>query len=191
MFEITPKEQTIKQVRKGLVQPLPNKYPLLNFESDVFKKSMQMVDEDFVSNWVSNGFFFNTCGNSYDFLSQVIQLKDEKQLGSLAIGEKKLIDLFNDNGISHIAAEQLESTLIISAIKLESSSMSVCLSSEIQPIRFIGKARNLIIFVKNTQIETPGNNTFFSDSMVKNDVRIQLGIEYFRRFDAVYLLMEI
>lgn len=191
MFEITPKEQTIKQVRKGLVQPLPNKYPLLNFESDVFKKSMQMVDEDFVSNWVGNGFFFNTCGNSYDFLSQVIQLKDEKQLGNLAIGEKKLIDLFNDNGISHISAEQLESTLVISAIKLESSSMSVCLSSEIQPIRSIGKVRNLIIFIKNTQIETPGNNTFFSESMVKNDVRIQLGIDYFKRFEAVYLLMEI
>ncbi len=150
-----------------------------------------MVDEDFVASWVSNGFYFNTCGNSYDFLSQVIQLKDEKQLGNLAIGEKKLVDLFNDNGISHVSAEQMENTLIISAIKLESSSMSVCLSSEIQPIRSIGKARNLIIFVKNTQVETPGNNTFFSESMVKNDVRFQLGIDYFKRFDAVYLLMEI
>lgn len=191
MFDITPKEQTIKQVRKGLVQPLPNKYPLLNFDSDVFKKSMNLIDEDFVAAWVEKGFFFNTCGNSYDFLSQITQLKEEKSLGNLAIGEKKLIDLFNDNGILHVSPENLENTLVISALKLESTTMSVCFSSEIQPIKMLNKSKNLVIYAKNTHVETPSSNPFFSEITVKNDLRVQLGIGYFKRFESVYLLMEI
>lgn len=191
MFDITPKEQTIKQVRKGLVQPLANKYPLLNFESEIFKTSMQLTDEDFVSNWVKNGFFFNTCSNSYDFLSQIMHLKEDKNLGQLSIGEKKLFDLFNDNGITYQNAENIDKTLVLSAMKLESNSMSICINSEIQPVKSIGKARNIILYARNSQVVTPSNNSFFSETVVKNDFRIQLNIEYFKRFEAVYLLMEI
>ncbi len=191
MFDITPKEQTIKQVRKGLIHPLSNKYPLLNFESDIFKKSMLMHDEDFVSEWVKNGFYFNTCGNSYDFLSQIIQLKEEKKLGNIAIGEKKLTDLFNDNGIEYISAEKIENTIVISCLKLESISMSVCLSSEVQPIKAINMAKHIIIYAKSSQVGNPTINTFFSELMVKNDFRIQLTIDYFKRFSSVYLFMEL
>ncbi len=191
MFDITPKEQTIKQIRKGLVQPLPNKYPLLNFESDIFKQSMNLPDEDFVSEWVKNGYYFNTCGNSYDFLSQIMRLKVEKNLGNIALGEKKLIDLFNDNGIEHISAEKVENTLIISCLKLESSSMSVCFSSEIQPIKAIGLSKNIILYAKNNQVGNPSSKTFINDLNIKNDFRIQLTVDYFKPFKSVYLFMEL
>lgn len=191
MFDITPKEQTIKQIRKGLVQPLPNQYPLLNFESDIFKKSLVLPDEDFVSEWVNCGFYFNTCGNSYDFLSQIMQLKSEKNLGNIALGEKKLIDLFNDNGIEHIPAEKIENTLIVTCLKLESSSMSVSFSSELQPIKAIAMAKNIIIYAKNTVVGTPSTKSFISDLTVKNDFRIQLTIDYFKRLKSVYLFLEL
>lgn len=191
MFDITPKEQTIKQIRKGLVQPLPNQYPLLNFESDIFKKSLSLADEDFVSEWVKQGYFFNTCGNSYDFLSQIIHLKTEKNLGNIALGEKKLIDLFNDNGIEHIPAEKIENTLIISCLKLESSSMSICFSSELQPVKAIASAKHLIIYAKNSLVGTPSSKSFLSELAVKNDFRIQLTTEYFKRMKSVYLFLEL
>ena len=191
MFDITPKEQTIKQIRKGLVQPLPNQYPLLNFESDIFKESMVLADEDFITEWVKNGYFFNTCGNSYDFLSQIIQLKTDKNLGNIALGEKKLTDLFNDNGIEHIPAEKIENTLIVTCLKLESSSMSVCFSSEIQPIKAIASAKNLIIYAKNSLVGTPSSKSFISDLAVKSDFRIQLTIDYFKRMKSVYLFIEL
>ncbi|MDI1235267.1 MAG: hypothetical protein PSX81_13380 [bacterium] len=191
MFDITPKEQTIKQIRKGLVQPLPNQYPLLNFESDIFKKALVLPDEDFVSEWVKNGFYFNSCGNSYDFLSQIMQLKTEKNLGNIALGEKKLIELFNDNGIEHIPAEKIENTLIVSCLKMESSSMTICFSSEVQPIKAIAAAKNLIIYAKNNVVGTPSTKSFISDLNVKNDFRIQLTVDYFKRMKSVYLFMEL
>ncbi|MES2619174.1 MAG: hypothetical protein V4613_14955 [Bacteroidota bacterium] len=189
MFDITPKEQTIKQVRKGLVQPLANKYPLLNFESDVFKKPLLAVDEDFVSAWVKAGYSFNTCSNKYDFLSQLLAIKEEKGWGTIATGEKKLMELLDDNGIPHILPDNMKDVLLISCQKMESSSSGICLNSEIQPLKKLSQARHLVIFAKNNQVETPSNNTFFGELMVKNDFRVQLDIAYFKRFESVILLM--
>ena len=58
MFEITPKEQLLKNVRKGLVQPLSNKYPLLNFDKQLAKSNLIRTDESFIASWVGKGFFF-------------------------------------------------------------------------------------------------------------------------------------
>lgn len=189
MFDITPKEQTIKNVRKGLVQPLPNIYPLLNFESDVLKKPMVLADEDFVSNWVKHGFYFSTCSNAYDFLAQVLELKTAKNLGNLAISEKKLTDLFSDNGIDYIHSENIESTIITTCQKLENISNALCLSSEIQHLKALEKAKNIILFAKNSQIESPSQNAFFSELLIKNDMRVLLGFNYFKKHQTVFLFL--
>jgi len=66
VFEITPKEQLLKNIRKGLVQPVANKYPLLNFENKSIVPSLLKVDEDFIANWVKQGFYFMVCSNPFD-----------------------------------------------------------------------------------------------------------------------------
>ena len=189
MFDITPKEQTIKNVRKGLVQPLPNVYPLLNFESDVLKKPLLLTDEDFVSNWVKHGFYFSTCSNAYDFLTQLTELKTANDLGKLAISEKKLTDLFADNGIDFVSVENMEHTIVSTCQKLENISYALSLSSEIQALKGIEKAKNIILFAKNTQIESPSHNVFFSELVIKNDLRVLLGFDYFKPEQSVYLFM--
>ncbi|NQW42614.1 MAG: hypothetical protein HQ463_04185 [Bacteroidetes bacterium] len=189
MFDITPKEQTIKNVRKGLVQPLPNIYPLLNFESDVLKKPLVFADEDFVSNWVNNGFYFSSCSNAYDFLAQLLELQTQKCLGSLAVSEKKLLDLLIDNGIDFISTENIEETIVCTCQKLENISNAICLSSEIQALKGIEKAKNIVFFAKNTQVESPSSNVFFSELAIKNDMRVLLNFDYFKQHQAVYLFM--
>ena len=189
MFDITHKEQTIKNVRKGLVQPLPNIYPLLNFENDVLKKPLLLADEDFVSNWVRHGFFFSTCSNAYDFLTQLTELNTFKGLGKMALSEKKLTDLFADNGIDFVSIENMEDTIVSTCQKLENISNALCLSSEIQALKGIEKAKNIVLFAKNTQVESPSHNGFFSELVIKNDLRVLLGFDYFKPEQNVYLFM--
>lgn len=189
MFDITPKEQTIKQVRKGLVQPLANKYPLLNFESDVYKKPLVAIDEDFVAAWTGMGYGFNTCSNKFDFLSQFIALKDSRGWGATAVGDKKLSELFDDNGIEHVSPDHNSDVLVITCQKLESTSFHICLNSEIQPLKKMASATHLVLFAKNSQVENPSANTFMSELFVKNDFRIQLDLTWFKRYASVTMLM--
>jgi hypothetical protein len=190
VFEITPKEQLLKNIRKGLVQPLSNKYPLLNFEKDIIRKPLFLDDESFVRSWVEKGYNFTTYSGVYDLFNQLSGIQETSVLGVPAIDEKQLIDLFTENSIPFLTLEKPGKTILCSFAKLENTTDSVCFSSEIQPVKTFDDADYLILFGKASQIENPSNNRFFSEILLKNDLRIQLHIDYFKRFKSVFLFIE-
>ncbi len=190
VFEITPKEQLLKNIRKGLVQPLPNKYPLLNFEKDVLKKTVLLQDESFIKNWVENGFYFSEYRGVHDFLHQLSGLREKYQLGIPAIEEKNLVALFSENNISFLPMDKADKTILCSFSRLENTTNGVCLSSESHPVRYFKQADNLILMGKSIQIESPANNRFFSDVVQKNELRIQLHLDYFKSFKSVFLFVD-
>lgn len=190
MFEITPKEQLLKNVRKGLVQPLPNKYPLLNFDKMVVKPSVIQNDESFIKSWVENGFYFAVYGGSYDLLLQLRSLCNTYDLGVPAMDDPQLKVLMSENDMLYTGIELIQKTICCSIAKLESGSNTVYLSTEHQPVKHFSRAENLILYGKATQVQNPDNNRFFTETSIKSDLRIQLPIAWFKRFKKVFLLLE-
>lgn len=190
MFEITPKEQLLKNIRKGLVQPLPNKYPLLNLEKELLKQAILKTDESFIKNWVDNGFLFSVYKGPFDLIHQLRATCANYKLGQMALEEKTLINLFNDNDIHYLPIDKLERTIVCSFSKLEISTHTLYFSSEIQPIKAFHKTENILLFGKANQIESPENNKYFSELTIKNDLKVQLPIEYFKKFKNVFLFIE-
>lgn len=190
MFEITPKEQLLKNVRKGLVQPLPNKYPLLNFEKDLLKKPLLKTDESFIKVWVENGFFFSVYNGPFDLLQQVRNTIVHYKLGVPAMEEKMLKDLFQENEMAYLSPEKMDMTLICSFSKLEVSTNSLYFSSEFQPIKYFKQTSHLILYGKASQIDSPENNKYFSDLMIKSDFKVHLPIDYLKKFHSVFLFIE-
>lgn len=190
MFEITPKEQLLKNVRKGLVQPLPNKYPLLNFEKDLLKKPLLKTDESFIKVWVENGFFFSVYNGPFDLLQQIRNAIVHYKLGVPAMEEKMLKDLFQENEMAFLNPEKIDTTLICSFSKLEVSTNSLYFSSEFQPIKYFKQTSNLILYGKASQIDSPENNKYFSDLMIKSDLKVHLPIDYLKKFNSVFLFIE-
>lgn len=190
MFEITPKEQLLKNIRKGLVQPLPNNYPLLNFDKDMLKKPLLHVDETFIKNWVNSGFFFSVYNGSYDLLHQLKNTCFNYQLGHMAIDENQLIKLFTDNEVAFLSIDKMSTTILCSFAKLEIGTDCLYFSSELQPIKHFSSAENIILFGKASQIESPETNKYFSELMIKSDLKVQIPIDYFKSFKNVFLFVE-
>ncbi len=190
MFEITPKEQLLKNVRKGLVQPLPNKYPLLNFDKQIVKGPLLRTDESFISSWVNKGYFFAVYNGNSDLLQQVRNLCESYSLGVPALEDKNLRALFTENDIPFVAPEHMHKTICSSFSKLEVTTGTLYFSSELHPIRVFNRCENLILYGKSSQIESPENNKYFSEMTIKNDVKVQLPIHYFERFKSVFLFIE-
>lgn len=190
MFEITPKEQLLKNVRKGLVQPLPNKYPLLNFEKHVVKNPMLRTDESFIKFWVEKGYLFAVYNSLFDLMQQLKNLCRDYKLGTPAIEDKQLRELFIEHDVPFVNPEQMQKTICSSFSKLEVTSNTLYFSSELHPIKHFSACENLILFGKSTQIETPENNKYFSELMIKNDIKVQLPISYFEKFKSVFLFIE-
>ncbi len=190
MFEITPKEQLLKNIRKGLVQPLPNKYPLLNLEKELLKQAILKTDETFIKHWVDNGFLFSVFKGQYDLIHQLKATCSNYKLGQMALDEKSLISLFNDNDVAFLPMDKLEKTIVCSFSKLEIGTNTLYFSSEIQPIKSFHKAENILLFGKSAQIESPENNKYFSELTIKSDLKVQLPIAYFSKFKQVFLFIE-
>lgn len=190
MFEITPKEQLLKNVRKGLVQPLPNKYPLLNFEKEILKKPMLHSDESFIKVWIENGFYFSIYQGVHDLLHQIKNIVHIHNLGTVAVDEKFLIDNMLENDVPFLKMEEMDKTLFCSFSKLEINTNSLFFSTEVQPVRYFKKTKNLVLFGKANQIDSPENNKYYSDLTIKNDFKIHFPIQYLKNFESVFLFIE-
>lgn len=190
MFEITPKEQLLKNIRKGLVQPLTNKYPLLNFDKQLVKSNLIRTDESFITSWVGKGFFFSIYNGVFDLMNQLNNLQEVYNLGTIAIDDKTLCGLFKENEIQFLTVEGIQKTLCSGFSKLETTSDSLYFSSELHPIKYFNKCENLILFGKSSQIELPDENKYFTEIMLKNDLKVQLPFKYFENFQSVFLFIE-
>lgn len=190
MFEITPKEQLLKNVRKGLVQPLPNKYPLLNFDKQLVRPSLIRTDESFVKSWVDKGYLFAVYNGVFDLMQQLNDLKETYHLGELALNDKTLMGQFVENELPFLNTDKIQSTLISGFSKLEITTNTMYFSTELHPVKFFTSCENLILFGKAGQIETPENNKYFGEIMIKNDLKVQLPLSYFEKFKSVFLFIE-
>jgi hypothetical protein len=190
VFEITPKEQLLKNVRKGLVQPLSNKYPLLNFDKQLVKSNLLRTDESFIKSWIENGFYFAVFSGVFDLMNQINGLQDSYNLGIVSIDDKPLTALFIENELPYSSVESLQKTLCCGFSKLETTSNSLFFGSELHPIKYFSKCENLILFGKASQIEIPEDNKCFTEMMLKNDLKVQLPLEYFKQFNSVFLFIE-
>lgn len=190
MFEITPKEQILKSIRKNLVQPLSNPYANINLDLHVTSPSMQFADENFVIEWTKAGFYFQTYNGPYDLLNKISSSISSFQLGTPALSEKYLCNLFDEHELQYLKPETMHSTLISSVAKLESGSQTLFFNSEIQPIIHFNKAVNLILYCSAQHIENIEENKYFSDISIKNNVKVQLQMNYFKSFEKVILLVE-
>lgn len=190
MFEITPKEQILKSIRKNLVQPLSNPYANINMDLQVTSPSMQFADENFVSEWTKAGFYFQTYNGPYDLLNKISGSISSFQLGTPALSEKYLTTLFDEHELQYLKPETMHSTLISSVAKLESGSQTLFFNSEIQPVIHFNKAVNIILFCSAQHIENIEENKYFSDISIKNNVKVQLQMDFFKSFEKVILLVE-
>ena len=190
MFEITPKEQILKSIRKNLVQPLSNPYANINLDLHVTSPSMQFADENFVIEWTKAGFYFQTYNGPYDLLNKISGSISSFQLGTPALSEKYLCNLFDEHELQYLKPETMHSTLISSVAKLESGSQTLFFNSEIQPVIHFNKAVNLILYCSAQHIENIEENKYFSDISIKNNVKVQLQMDFFKSFEKVILLVE-
>lgn len=190
MFEITPKEQILKSIRKNLVQPLSNPYANINLDLHVTSPSMQFPDENFVIEWTKAGFYFQTYNGPYDLLNKISSSISSFQLGTPALSEKYLCNLFDEHELQYLKPETMHSTLISSVAKLESGSQTLFFNSEIQPVIHFNKAVNLILYCSAQHIENIEENKYFSDISIKNNVKVQLQMDFFKSFEKVILLVE-
>ena len=190
MFEITPKELMLKNVRKGLVQPLANKYPLLNFDKQIVKNSFLKTDESFIKSWVDKGYLFTVYNGLFDLMQQIRSLCKDYNLGSPAIDDKNLKAAFIENDVPFVLPDQAHTTICCPFSKLEITTNTLYFSSEIHPVKYFNSCENLILFGKASQIESPENNKYFSELMVKNDVKVQLPIAYFEKLKSVFLFIQ-
>lgn len=190
MFEITPKEQLLKNVRKGLVQPLPNKYPLLNFDKMVLKEALLKHDEGFIKPWTEQGYYFAVYNGNYDLLLQLRSICKNYDLGVPAVDDPQLKVLLNENEMVYTGIELVQKTICCGFSKLEAASNTVYFSSELHPVKHFARAENLILYGHSSQVQSPDSNRFFSEMSIKNDLRIQLPLVYFERFKKVFLLLE-
>jgi len=162
----------------------------INFEKDILKKTVLLKDEDFVKSWVDKGFFFHTFKGMYDLLHQISDLNAKYQLGVPVIEEQNLIELFQEIKLPYLTIDKPGKTIFSSFSRLESTTNSILLSSELQPIKHFKMFENIILFGKSSLIESPATNRYFSEIILKNELRIQLNIDFFSSFKFVFLFID-
>jgi hypothetical protein len=190
VFEITHKEQLLKNVRKSIVQPLPNVYPLIDLDSQVVKKPLFKSDESFIKTWVERGYLFAVYNGYHDLIKQIMEVCENYNLGLPAITDKFLLDILTENEIPYYTINQLERTLCSGFSKLEVTTNTLYFSTEIHPLKEFSNCENLILFGKANQIENPENNKYFCELLIKNDIKVQLPIDYFSKLKSVFLFIE-
>lgn len=190
MFEITHKEQLLKNVRKSIVQPLSNVYPLIDLDSQVVKKPLFKTDESFIKTWVEKGYLFAVFNGYHDLLKQIMEVCENYDLGLPAINDKNLIEILTENEVPYNAINQVDRTVCSGFSKLEITTNTLYFSSEIHPLKEFLNCENLILFGKSNQIESPENNKYFCELLIKNDIKVQLPINHFSKLKSVFLFIE-
>lgn len=190
MFEITPKEQILKNIRKGLVQPLPNNYANLNLDAPNLEKSMTDNDETFVKTWVDNQFLFHVYNGKFDLINQVQAYLKTIDQANFAVSDAQLITVLNDIGLEYLTIEKMKDVLLSGFSKLETHSNSIYFNSETHPLTHFSKIKHLILFGGSSQIETIESNTAFTELSIKNNVKISFDRAFFNQFESVLLLID-
>lgn len=190
MFEITPKEQLLKNIRKGLVQPLANKYPLLNFEKQVQKLPLIPSDENFIDSWTKAGFGFLLYNGLSDLAVQINSLIEQFELGEPYLEDQNLKNVFNEGEIVFKISDHNCKTIISGFSKLEAVTDSIYFSTETHPVKSFVSAEYIILFGKSSQTENPEQNKYFNELVLKNDLRVQITLDYFKKYKKVFLFIE-
>lgn len=190
MFEITPKEQILKNIRKGLVQPLPNNYANLNLDSPDLEKSIIDNDETFVKTWVDNQFLFHVYNGKFDLINQVQAYLKTIDQTTFAVFDTQLITVLDDIGLEYLAVEKMKDVLLSGFSKLETHSNAIYFNSETHPLTHFSKTKHLILFGGSSQIETIETNTAFTELSIKNNIKTSFDKAFFKQFESVLLLID-
>jgi hypothetical protein len=171
MSEIIPKERILKSVRKGLVVPSPNPFPVLDFDSPIYNEKLLNNEDSLISTFVNiPNTFFKHCSNKYDFLLSFNELSKQKAWKSIVCHSTNLTELFEDNGFQvHLNSPTANSPLVTTCNKLFNNPASLIFDMRHQYIKKILMAPVLVIVASESQIVNyQADKRFFELPVLEN-----------------------
>lgn len=99
---LTSKERILKKVRKALINPTPNPFPLIDFEKDIYLKEQESLDVLFATEFNKVNGQFIYCENKKDFASNVVALINDKEYKNVACFDPQLQEMLTQNQFSFI-----------------------------------------------------------------------------------------
>jgi L-lactate dehydrogenase complex protein LldG len=96
MQESTTREKILKKIRAALIHHNPQPYPNIDWESNVYAKTAESLEETFAHSFTKIGGQFIFCENELEFLESIINLAGERKWKKFYCYEKQLTKLMED-----------------------------------------------------------------------------------------------
>ena len=183
--ETTPKERMLKKVRQALLYKTPNKYPILDFETSVWKENNLLEAEEFAQQIEKKGGRLYIFNNGFEALDVLIKWSEDKDWKQIGFSNKKLTSWFAEVGISKSNIGNTDVN-ILKCECLISNSGTIVISNHTEqisidynkPMVFIGNMHELVHnrkeahkFIKNKYGEKlPESLVYFSGNKAPKNI---------------------
>lgn len=191
MLEITSKEQILKNIRKGLIQPVPNAYPLLDNESLELNLASQPNDEAFLKAYSGEDNFFCVSDNFFDFTATIIQLQNLKQWSSIHASEQSLITALEDNGLIMNLPDKKNTAFLTTCSSLSPESSTVFFSDLKHNLTEIENASVLLVYAKSNQIQDSGSHSILNSGLDKANLLVSFDLKRLNQSKVIYLFLDV
>ncbi|PCH68724.1 MAG: hypothetical protein COC01_03025 [Bacteroidetes bacterium] len=106
MQDITPKELMLKSIRKALIHKSDNPYPKLDFESNVYTKSDEILEMRFAEEFNKVNGEFIYCENSKTLLDNLRELIFAKKWKEIFCWEQSVQEVLNELNIQYLSDDK-------------------------------------------------------------------------------------
>jgi L-lactate dehydrogenase complex protein LldG len=106
MQESTTREKILKKIRAALIHHNPQPYPNIDWDTDVYARTDEPLEEMFAHTFTKIGGQFVFCENELEFLENIIHLATERSWKKFYCFEDKLQKLMKDAEFPFTAEEK-------------------------------------------------------------------------------------
>jgi hypothetical protein len=186
---ITPKENILKQVRKNLVQPLPNPYPSVDLEKRVTRPTPLKADQWFAKNFAGNGRKLVVCSDKYEAVLKLNSLCLKQDWDKTGCFEKLIYEFLNDNGFETNLQPLSNQVIISGCLAVSAFHQAFYFSSETQNLNALAGNDKIILWVHAKQIEQDNESGIFAQQGIRHDLRVLLTFDQVSEGKEIYLFL--
>jgi len=95
MQALTSRENILKKIRQGLINPTVQRFPTVDLEKNVYHSGAENTEESFADAFQKVGGRFVFCENELEFLENIVTLSQENKWNHFYCREKKITDMMD------------------------------------------------------------------------------------------------
>ena len=95
-MDITSREQIFKNIRQALGEKTTQRFPSVDWDSELYVKGSESLDIEFANAFQKVGGRFVFCENELEFVENIVTLAQENKWKQFYCKEKKLKEIFDN-----------------------------------------------------------------------------------------------